>query len=85
MELAGKDKEELSSINGKERNYQSLKAVSSSQSYGVVAAILTFVLVAFVFILVFVPWQQSVSGIGKTIIFRQWSARKTLRHRSRHD
>lgn len=69
MELAGKDKEELSSINGKERNYQSLKAVSSSQSYGVVAAILTFVLVAFVFILVFVPWQQSVSGIGKTIIF----------------
>lgn len=49
--------------------YESLKAVRSTQSFGTVAVVLTVVFVIAGLILVFVPWQQSVSGIGKIIIF----------------
>jgi len=48
--------------------YQSLKVVATSGGYGTIAVLLTIVLVALSAMLVYVPWQQSVTGSGKIII-----------------
>ena len=50
-------------------NYRSLKAVESSGGFGLLAIILVVLLSSIVLIMVYVPWQQSVSGAGKVIIF----------------
>ncbi len=52
-----------------EAKYESLKAVSSRTSYGVIAILLSVVLFSLVLMLIYVPWQQSVPGAGKIIIF----------------
>ena len=49
-------------------NYESLKAVATSTSYAKVATLLAFIFVSIVLILVFAPWQQSITGSGKVII-----------------
>ncbi|HIA55124.1 MAG TPA: HlyD family efflux transporter periplasmic adaptor subunit [Candidatus Melainabacteria bacterium] len=49
--------------------YESLEAVSSRDGYGIVAILLFVILISMTLMLVYVPWQQSVSGAGKIIIF----------------
>jgi membrane fusion protein, adhesin transport system len=51
------------------RRYRSLKAVESSGGFGILAIILMVLLAGIVVIMIYVPWQQSVSGAGKVIIF----------------
>ncbi|MDP3509467.1 MAG: biotin/lipoyl-binding protein [Candidatus Melainabacteria bacterium] len=48
--------------------YKSLQAVESSRGYLLLALVLTVFLLALAGILAFVPWQQSISGIGKIMI-----------------
>ncbi|CAN5498393.1 HlyD family efflux transporter periplasmic adaptor subunit [soil metagenome] len=48
--------------------FQSLRAVQSARGYGVVAVVLSLVLVSVSAMLIFVPWQQSISGTGKIFI-----------------
>ncbi|MBX9772733.1 MAG: HlyD family secretion protein [Candidatus Obscuribacterales bacterium] len=48
--------------------YRSLKTVESTQGYGIVAVVVCILLVSTVSMLIFVPWQQSIGGIGKIII-----------------
>lgn len=50
-------------------NYASLKAVASAKGYMVCSILLCVMLVSTILMLIFVPWQQSVSGTGKIIIF----------------
>lgn len=50
-------------------DYESLKAVSSKTSYGIIALLLTVLLASVTLMMMYVPWQQSVSGVGKIIIF----------------
>ena len=50
------------------QQYRSLKAVESSRGYVVLAIILSLFLLGLVCILVFVPWQQSITGVGKIMI-----------------
>lgn len=50
-------------------DYQSLKVVGSRTGNGMIAFILSFLLVSISLMLLYVPWQQSVSGLGKIIIF----------------
>ena len=50
-------------------DYESLKAVSSRGGYGIIAILLSVILVSLTLVLVYVPWQQSVAGVGKIIIF----------------
>ena len=49
--------------------YDSLKAVASAKGYMVCSILLCIMLVSTILMLIFVPWQQSVSGTGKIIIF----------------
>ncbi|MBS2008655.1 MAG: biotin/lipoyl-binding protein [Cyanobacteria bacterium SZAS TMP-1] len=48
--------------------YRSLKAVESSRGYVVLAFVLAIFLIGLALILAFVPWQQSITGIGKIMI-----------------
>jgi multidrug efflux pump subunit AcrA (membrane-fusion protein) len=48
--------------------FQSLKAVQSSFGYSAIAVLLFVVLGLVCAVLVYVPWQQSISGTGKIII-----------------
>ena len=50
-------------------DYASLKAVASAKGYLVCSTLLCVMLVSLIFMLIFVPWQQSVAGTGKIIIF----------------
>ncbi|MBX9687518.1 MAG: HlyD family secretion protein [Candidatus Obscuribacterales bacterium] len=50
-------------------NYQSLKVCESKQGFALLAAVLSLLIGTLVLLLLFVPWQQSVSGLGKIIIF----------------
>ncbi len=51
------------------KTYESLKAVQSKSGYGVIAILLSITLVSITIMLIYVPWQQSVAGTGKIIIF----------------
>ncbi len=51
-----------------QQEYRSLIAVESSRGYIRLAMVLSIFLLGLVAILVFVPWQQSISGIGKIMI-----------------
>lgn len=48
--------------------YQSLRAVESKRGYGMVAVVVGILLVSTLAMLIFVPWQQSIAGLGKIII-----------------
>ncbi|MBK9620876.1 MAG: HlyD family efflux transporter periplasmic adaptor subunit [Candidatus Obscuribacter sp.] len=48
--------------------YRSMESVKSPAGYFRVAIVLAFFIVVIACVLAFVPWQQSVSGIGKVII-----------------
>ncbi len=48
--------------------YRALKAVESSRGYVVLAIVLSLFLIGLAGVLVFVPWQQSITGIGKIMI-----------------
>ncbi|MBP9091049.1 HlyD family efflux transporter periplasmic adaptor subunit [bacterium] len=50
------------------QQYRSLIAVESSRSYVVLAIVLIVFLLGLAAVLIFVPWQQSISGIGKIMI-----------------
>ncbi|MDQ5933309.1 MAG: hypothetical protein QG574_607 [Cyanobacteriota bacterium erpe_2018_sw_21hr_WHONDRS-SW48-000092_B_bin.40] len=50
------------------QQYRSLKAVESSRGYVVLAVVLILFLLGLACILIFVPWQQSITGIGKIMI-----------------
>ncbi len=50
-------------------NYESLKIVESKNGYTIVALIFSALLTSLCAMLVYVPWQQSVHGSGKIIIF----------------
>ena len=52
-----------------EAKYNSLRAVASTHGYGSIATLLAIVLLLVSFMLACVPWQQSISGLGKIIIF----------------
>jgi membrane fusion protein, adhesin transport system len=64
-ETAGRNQEEISF----QPKYESLEAVNSGTGYGVIAILLSLVLLALTLMLVYVPWQQSIAGTGKIIIF----------------
>lgn len=49
-------------------NYESLKAVASGGGYGEIAVLLAIILISVILILVYAPWQQSITGSGKVII-----------------
>lgn len=49
-------------------SYESLKTVSSHTSYVVIAILLSVILVSLTLMLIYVPWQQSVTGAGKIFI-----------------
>lgn len=69
MEIVTSEESENLSNLKKTVRYNSLIAVSTSNSYRTIAALLSFLLLALTAILVYTPWQQSVSGSGKIIIF----------------
>ncbi len=50
------------------QQYRSLVAVESSRGYVVLAMVLSVFLLGLAAVLIFVPWQQSISGIGKIMI-----------------
>lgn len=52
-----------------ESQYQSLRAVATFGGYRTIAIVLTIGLLMVAGMLVYVPWQQSVAGTGKIIIF----------------
>ncbi len=63
------DKERSDEISATQRTkYQSLKTVESTPGFGVVAIVLSLLLFGVAAMLIFVPWQQSVEGIGKIMI-----------------
>ncbi|MBS2004554.1 MAG: biotin/lipoyl-binding protein [Candidatus Obscuribacterales bacterium] len=49
-------------------DYESLRVVATSRGYGQVAVLLAVLLISTVLILVYAPWQQSITGSGKIII-----------------
>jgi multidrug efflux pump subunit AcrA (membrane-fusion protein) len=66
MELS--EKTELTHNTTGGASYESLKAVSSSQSYKTVAVMLCAIFLSVTLMMLCVPWQQSVAGSGKIII-----------------
>ncbi|MBA3994906.1 MAG: secretion protein HlyD [Cyanobacteria bacterium DS2.3.42] len=66
MEVA--EKQESNQNIASDAGYESLKAVSSSHSYGTIAVLLCIILLSITLMLLYVPWQQSVGGTGKIII-----------------
>lgn len=54
---------------GDHGDYESLKIVQSKNGYTVVALIFSGLLASLCAMLICVPWQQSVHGVGKIIIF----------------
>lgn len=65
LQLITKDKDRSAPL----RQYRSLKSVESGRSYKILALVVAFLLFALVNMFIYVPWQQSISGSGKIIIF----------------
>lgn len=67
--MAAKDIREVTDFSTTEGAYESLAAVASSHSYGRLAVLLALIFVSLVLMLIYVPWQQCITGSGKIIIF----------------
>ena len=52
-----------------DRTLRAMTLVQSEQSAQLVAALLTGLLVLLALLLLLVPWQQSVSGSGRTVAY----------------
>lgn len=50
-------------------DYESLKAVASSHSYKAIAVLLSMSIVSVAIMMAYIPWQQSIAGSGRIIIF----------------
>lgn len=50
-------------------SYESLKAVKSPNAFATISVLLFIVLISVILMLIYVPWQQSVSAAGRIIIF----------------